>query len=113
MVEDKSPQKPLKRLIKKVTIENLWIYILSLLREKPIYAYEINRMLEERFDFSAGKVTAYVVLYKLENSGYVEPEWRNVGRKRKYYRITETGEKLLEEGIGFLEKQTGKIKATT
>lgn len=107
----KTAQKPLKRLKKKITIENLWLYVLSLLKEKPMYAYEVNTRLDERFKFKAGNVTAYVVLYKLERTGYVETEWRNEGRQRKYYRITKPGEKLLMDGIAFLEKQIEEIRS--
>jgi len=104
-------QKPLKRLEKKITIENMWIYILSLLKERPMYAYEIRKKTKERFGFNAGQVTAYVVLYKLEKSSYVEAEWKEKVRQRKYYRITESGEKLLNDGIKLLENLMGKIKA--
>lgn len=103
-------QKPLKRLEKKTTIDNMWIYILSLLKDGPMYAYEIREKIRKRFDFNAGQVTAYVILYKLEKSGYVEAEWREKTRHRKYYRITGSGEKLLEDGIGFLENLIERIK---
>jgi DNA-binding PadR family transcriptional regulator len=101
--------KPLQRLEKKTTIENLWLYLLSLLSEESVYAYEINKKLKTRFGFSAGEVTAYVVLYKLEKSGFVETEWKNEGRKRKYYKITDKGKRLLSEGIRLLEKQLACI----
>jgi PadR family transcriptional regulator, regulatory protein PadR len=103
--------RPLARLKTKTTVDNLWLYILSLLTEGPMYAYEINRRLKNRFDFSVGEVTAYVVLYKLEKSGYVETEWKNAGRKRKYYRITREGEKLLSGGLMLLENQLRSLKS--
>lgn len=102
--------KPLKRLEKKLTVDNLWLYILSILTEERIYAYEINKKLQERFKFSAGEVTAYVVLYKLEKSGYVKAEWKKEKRKRKYYEITEKGKKLLDDGINLLKKKVEEIK---
>jgi PadR family transcriptional regulator PadR len=104
-------QKPLKRLERKITIENLWIYILSLLKERPMYAYEIRENVSVRFGFDLGQVTAYVVLYKLEKSGHVNSEWKETVRQRKYYRITESGEELLEKGIELLDNLTEKIKA--
>ena|SRR3989338_1989052 len=95
---------PLNRLIKKTTVENLWIYILSLLIEQPMYAYEIPNKIKERFGFKIGSVTAYIVLYKLENSGYVETKWVSQNnRQRKYYTITEKGIKLLNDGTSYLE----------
>lgn len=102
---------PLKRLKRKLTLENIWIYILRLLIEKPMYAYEIREMIENRFSFKIGEITAYIVLYKLANSGYVKTEWKvKEGRQRKYYIITEKGKKLLKEGIGFLNETISKIK---
>jgi DNA-binding PadR family transcriptional regulator len=103
--------RPLIRLKKKTTVDNLWLYILSLLTEGPMYAYEINRRLKNRFDFSVGEVTAYVVLYKLEKSGYVETEWKNAGRQRKYYKMTKEGEKLLSAGLLLLENQLRSLKS--
>jgi len=102
---------PLKRLIKKTTVENLWIYILSLLKEEAMYAYEIPKKIKERFGFEIGNVTAYIVLYKLENSGYVETKWKSENnRQRKYYTITENGKKLLNEGTSYLEGLLKKIR---
>lgn len=103
-------EKALKRLERKITIENMWIYILKLLKERPMYAYEIRKKIRERFGFNAGQVTAYVVLYKLEKSGYVEAEWKEGVRQRKYYKITKSGERLLNDGIEFLDNLIGKIK---
>jgi PadR family transcriptional regulator PadR len=103
-------QKPIKRLERKLTVENMWIYILSLLRDRPMYAYEIRGRIKDRFGFDVGQVTAYVVLYKLENSGYVNAEWKDEGRQRKYYSITDSGEILLDNGVEFLENLTDKIR---
>lgn len=103
---------PLKRLKTKITLENLWLYILTLLREKPLYAYEIRDRIEERFRFGIGNMTAYLVLYRLESEDYVKTEWKIVdGRQRKYYAITEKGRKVLDEGICFLEALVRELKS--
>jgi len=60
-----------QRLVRKLTKENLWLYILSLLKEGPLYGYEVERMIEKRFGFRPGKVTCYVVLYMLQKEGLV------------------------------------------
>lgn len=102
---------PLKRLKRKVMLENVWIYILRLLMKKPMYAYELRKTIDEKFGFKIGEITAYVVLYKLAGLGYVKTEWKvGGGRQRKYYKITEKGEKLLKEGIDFLNGIIRKIK---
>lgn len=101
---------PLKRLKSKTTRECLWPYILSLMREGPLYAYEIRTKIKKRFGFKIGQVTAYVVLYKLEKGGYVVTNWeRRDNRKRKYYQLTPNGEKLLKQGIGYLRELSEKL----
>jgi DNA-binding PadR family transcriptional regulator len=98
---------PLRRLKNKTTKEVLWLYILRLLRERELYAYEIKPLLRERFGISPALVTPYVVLYRLEREGYVEARRRS---NKKYYRITERGERLLEEGIAHLRSLLRKLE---
>jgi len=100
------------RLRTKLTKENLWLYILRMLMEHPMYAYEINKNLQDRFGFSTATITVYVVLYKMLFEGLVQikQEGPVVGRpNRKYYEITEKGTKSLEMGIEFLEKMIKKL----
>ena len=42
---------PLARLKRKLTKEILWIYLLNLLKEREMYAYEIRKELERKFGF--------------------------------------------------------------
>ena len=105
---------PIERLKNKITKEVLWIYILRLLKERPMYAYELKNKIMESFDFEPATVSSYVVLYKLEKEGYVTAEWQESGTgkpARKYYRLTPKGEKLLEEGLAFLEEMVKKLKS--
>ncbi|ASJ00145.1 PadR family transcriptional regulator [Thermococcus gorgonarius] len=104
---------PMERLKIKITKEVLWLYILSLLKERPMYAYELKQRIKENFGFEPATVSSYVVLYKLEKDGYVTSEWQEneTGKPlRKYYRLTPKGEKLLEEGVAFLEEILSKLK---
>jgi len=98
---------PLDRLKNKTSKEILWIYILRLLTEREMYAYELKHTLQDRFDIDPARVTSYVVLYRLENEGYVSPRWQE---NKKYYKITESGKTLLDEGIKYLEEIQGKLK---
>jgi PadR family transcriptional regulator PadR len=96
-----------ERLVRKLTQENLWLYILTLLRQGPLYGYEIRRLIEERFGFKPGEVTSYVVLYRLEKAGliHVVNEKRGSrGPMRKYYAITPKGVNTLEKAKAFLKK---------
>ena len=95
-----------KRLVTKITKENLWLYILKMLMGRPMYAYEISKGLSERFSFSAATVTVYVVLYKMQREGMIRiaEERASLGRPtRKYYAITDEGRENLLKGKTFLE----------
>lgn len=76
------------------------ILILSLLEEKEMYGYQITQTLKQRsadvFDLKEG--TLYPMLHGLENEQAVESYWFDAdnGKRRKYYRITNTGRKLLQ-----------------
>lgn len=100
----------LKRLKEKTTKDVLWIYILSLLKERDMYAYEIKNEIYRKFGFKPARITSYVVLYRLEKEGYVESYWKG---DRKYYSINLKGKKLLDEGIRYLKEIIEKISGKT
>jgi DNA-binding PadR family transcriptional regulator len=92
-------ERPSERLKRKVMIENLWIFVLKLLR-KEHYGFEIRDMIKQNFGFWTGNVTAYKVLYALKRDGYVTSFTRS---NKKYYSITEKGKKELAEAERFLK----------
>jgi len=95
----------LERLVRKTTKENLWLYILSILKAKPTYGYELRDEIERRFGFQVGEVTSYVVMYGLKKQGLVRvlrEEARKQGLARKYYSITPEGKALLSKGVSYL-----------
>ena len=76
--------------------------VLSLLRKEEMYGYQIIHELKvksrERFLLKDG--TLYPILYRLEDDGLVKSEWSEQKDKeisRKYYKITEDGQKTLIE----------------
>lgn len=77
--------------------------LLSLLRNQPMYGYQIIKELEKRsrgyFKFKEG--TLYPALHRLEASGLVRGNWERLqnGQERRYYHLTEKGLHLLEEKI--------------
>ncbi|MFB6471140.1 MAG: PadR family transcriptional regulator [Vulcanisaeta sp. AZ3] len=77
-------QKALNRLMSKLTKENLWIYIVRLLMEKPMYGYEIAKEIKSRFNINITNVGVYVVLYKMERDGLVETF---IDNESKMYRL--------------------------
>ncbi len=94
-------REPIERLKDKVLRENLWLFIFKILKEGDSYAYELRRKVKEEFGFWSGSVTGYKVLYLLEKDGYVKSYMKG---RRKYYKLTEKGEKQLEKAKQFLEK---------
>lgn len=91
--EDLSESPEIKRLRRKLGVELLWVYILSLLKKKKSHAYILRKMIEEKFGFLTGNVSVYVVLYKLEARGFVKADY---DENKKVYSITSKGKDLLK-----------------
>ena len=75
--------------------------VLSLVEDQARHGYDICRMIETR---SAGAVrfhvtTLYPLLYRLEKRGWIQGRWveRAAQRRRRYYRLTAAGKKVLEQ----------------
>lgn len=101
------------RLFRKLTKENLWLYILKLLTERSMYAYEIAKMIAIQFGFSIATITVYVVLYKMLNEGLIKINKEisdDVRSDRRYYVITEKGEKTLQDGRELIRNFLSKIQ---
>ena len=88
------------RLKAKVQKENLWFFILVLLSKEERYGFELRRLINRRFGFWSGNVTAYRVLYDLERSKLVKGELKD---RRRYYRITDLGRSELKEARAFIQ----------
>jgi transcriptional regulator len=73
--------------------------ILAILRSAESYGYAIIQRVREvsddRLTWTDGML--YPVLHRLEASGFVKAEWRRseAGRRRKYYRLTDSGREEL------------------
>ena len=74
------------------------LVILSLLRDQPMYGYEILVTLSGRgngeFAFKQG--TLYPLLYRLEREGWLRAKWETPpkGKKRKVYSLTAEGKNV-------------------
>lgn len=77
------------------------VLILSILNRKDMYGYEMIKEIDllSKGIFSFKEGTLYPILHNLENASYIESYWddSSSGRKRKYYKITNDGKKLLLE----------------
>jgi len=92
---------PFDRLQKLNTKDNLWLYILTLLKSGEIYAWQIQKEIEKKFSFKPGRITPYRVLYRLEKDGFVKSETKE---RRRIYQITKKGDLELEKAKDFYQK---------
>jgi DNA-binding PadR family transcriptional regulator len=98
-----SKSREMERLRAKLSVDLLWIYILGIIKEKPMHAYALRREIEKRFGFLPGNVSAYVVLYKLHGRGFVSSKEQG---NRTVYSVTSKGTELFKEAEKeFLKKQ--------
>jgi len=86
----------LDRELKKGSAELL---ILSLVEYQPRHGYDLSKLIETR---SGGVLkfrvaSLYPLLYRLEKRGWIAGRWiEKAGqRRRRYYRLTPTGRKVL------------------
>ncbi|RDH13274.1 PadR family transcriptional regulator [Tsukamurella pulmonis] len=73
--------------------------MLSLLRERPVYGYELTqRLAEQNLQVSGG--STYPLLARLEKAGLVTTEVRPSpsGPPRKYYSLSPAGAETLAQG---------------
>jgi PadR family transcriptional regulator PadR len=72
------------------------LMVLKLFTNEDMYGYQIIKKLEllSQGVFSFKEGTLYPILHSLEKLSYVESYWQEseIGRKRKYYRITHKGQ---------------------
>jgi transcriptional regulator len=75
------------------------VLILSLIERRQRHGYEIGQLIEQR---SKGAIvfhiaSLYPTLYRLEDKGFIVGRWveKASQRRRRYYRITAEGRKLL------------------
>ena len=105
----------LDRELKKGSAELL---VLSLVEDRPRHGYEIGQLIERRsrgvLHFNVGSL--YPLLYRLENRGWIRGRWvEKAGqRRRRYYRLTPAGKKVLaaqrdgwQEFVGAINRITG------
>ena len=109
----------LDRELKKGSAELL---ILSLVEDRPRHGYDIGQLIELR---SGGVLrfnvaSLYPLLYRLEKRGWIRGRWvEKAGqRRRRYYRLTPTGKRVLatqrdgwQEFVGAINRITGVAHA--
>ncbi len=88
--------KPIARLKESNTKDNLWMYVLRILKDGPTHAYTIRDEISKRYGFRPGTMTAYKVLYGLRTRGLVT---KRLDGRKKIYHITAKGKAELEGAI--------------
>ena len=87
----------LDRELKKGSAELL---ILSLVEDRPRHGYDIGQLIElrSRGSLRFNVASLYPLLYRLEKRGWIRGRWvEKAGqRRRRYYRLTPAGEKILQ-----------------
>ncbi|HJT79564.1 MAG TPA: PadR family transcriptional regulator [Chthoniobacterales bacterium] len=103
------------RELKKGSAELL---VLSLVENRPRHGYEIGQLIELRsrgvLHFNVGSL--YPLLYRLESRGWIRGRWveKPGQRRRRYYRLTSAGKKVLaaqrhgwRQFVGAINRITG------
>jgi len=76
-----------------------WV-ILSILRRKPCYGYEMITVIDDEFRVYVSPGSLYPILYNLERSGLVTGEWDNPDRRsKKIYELTPDGVRAHRDGL--------------
>ena len=79
----------------------LELMILTILSREPLHGYGISQRLTalSRDNFQVNPGSLFPLLYRLEQDGKLKAEWAATAnnRKAKYYRLTSSGRKQLEQ----------------
>jgi PadR family transcriptional regulator, regulatory protein PadR len=79
----------------------LELMILTILSREPLHGYGISQKLAElsRETFQVNPGSLFPALYRLEQDGKLKAEWRPTenNRNAKYYKLTASGKKQLQE----------------
>jgi PadR family transcriptional regulator PadR len=77
------------------------LMILTILAREPMHGYGISQRLAtlSRDNFQVNPGSLFPSLYRLEQDGKLKAEWRpsENNRRAKYYRLTASGRKQLEQ----------------
>jgi len=85
------------KVLRKLFLGFIQIHILHHAKEEAIYGtWMLEELREHDYEISAG--TLYPILHNMEGDKLLDKEEVNVeGKIRKYYRITDKGETVLNE----------------
>lgn len=82
--------------VKKGTLSFI---VLLVLKENELYGYELIEKIKLQTNIEIAEGTLYPLMNRLKTDNLLESKWveQKTGIPRKYYFLTETGKKTLEE----------------
>lgn len=93
------------------------LLVLAVLRDGELYGYEIAQRIRERSGalIDPGEGWLYPALHRLEAEGALEASWREseIGPRRRYYRITPRGLRMLEAEAGEWDAFARSVRLVT
>jgi len=95
----------LKHTVEKLDIPqgSLDLMILTILVREPMHGYGVSQRLAalSRGEFQVNPGSLFPSLYRLEQDGKLNAEWRPTenNRRAKYYRLTAAGKRQLEQHL--------------
>lgn len=95
----------------KGTLDMLILKIVAL---GPIHGYAISQRMQQisRDYFQVQQGSLYPALHRLEDQGWLHPEWKETetGREAKYYTLTKKGRKQLDAEMRHWEELSTAVK---
>lgn len=93
--------------VKKGTLSFI---VLLVLKEKELYGYELIEKIKGLTSIEISEGTLYPLMNRLKTDALLESKWveQETGIPRKYYFLTQSGEKTLEE----MKKQWADLQIT-
>ena len=101
--------RALERLRKKITIDNLWLYIVKVLIDHgPARAYDVKKLIREKFGFKPATITVYTVIYRMTSEGLLEKVYADGDT---LYKPSEKGIEAFNEALKTIETILDKLKS--
>ena len=87
--------------------------VLRVLSQNELHGWGITQKLEQlsKSALKVGEGSLYPALYRMEDKGWIEAEWKmtDKGRRAKFYSLTRSGRKQLESEIVGWDRMTSII----
>jgi transcriptional regulator len=88
--------------------------ILKIVAFGPIHGYAISQRMKEisKDFFQVHQGSLYPALHRLEDRGWLEPEWKEseTGREAKFYKLTRKGRRQLGNEMASWERMSEAVK---